>query len=109
MISIDGNKKHLKLESVFETVACDSMFRRKELVGAGFWRDGFNFPEYDLLLRTLGTWKGMHVKEPLFVYCRRETSATADPDFVEKGIAELQAAHPDRLKEIGMIRSYALI
>ena len=105
----EGGKRHVKLKSIFETVACDIMFRRKELIAVGFWRDGFNFPEYDLLLRTLDTWKGVHVKEPLFVYCRRSKSATADPAFVEKGIAELQTAHPDRLKEIGRIRSYALI
>lgn len=102
----NGERSVVSPKHIFETVAIGVLFRREKIKGVGYYRDGILFSEYDLLLRTIDEWKGYHLAEPLFTYYRHAGSATADASRVQSGLEELQRLHPNREKEISMIRSY---
>jgi len=93
-------------DNLFNSIAIGVMFRKQKLAEAGFYNETLVFAEYDLLLRTLGIWKGFHISKPLFRYIRRQGSITTE-EGVKKFIDELKKAHPDKIKEIEKIRSYS--
>lgn len=105
----DGKKFLVSPKNVFETIAIGVMFRKGRLAEEGFYREGISFAEYDLLLRTLGKWKGYHFPEPLFTYHRRRESLTGNAGWVRRSIKQLNNLYPGKLGEIKKIRSYVII
>lgn len=93
-------------KNIFEIVAGGVLFRKSDLEKEEFLREDLVFPEYDLLLRTLGIWKSHYHAKPLFFYTRRRGSVTANKSAVDKGIAELKKLHPDKMEFISKIRKY---
>lgn len=90
---------------IFETVAGGMLFRRSNLVKAGFWRL-VSFAEYDLLLRMKEVWRGLHIQKPLFTYMRRSRSLTKNKIWYEAALAELRVLHPDKAEDVASIRKY---
>jgi glycosyltransferase involved in cell wall biosynthesis len=102
----DNKTKRISPKNVFETLSVGTMFRKAKLKAEGYFKRGVTFAEYDLMLRTLDKWKGIHVEKTLFTYMRRKGSSTSNREFVEKGIDELKKLHPSKLKYILQIRDY---
>lgn len=98
--------KIVTTENIFSSVAIGTMYRRARLAAEGFWREGVKFPEYDLLLRTLGRWKGFRIPKPLFTYIRRPDSVTKMTNWQEAALDELRALHPEHRDFIARIRKY---
>ncbi|MGE3277304.1 MAG: glycosyltransferase family 2 protein [Vicinamibacterales bacterium] len=92
--------------NLFATIAGGVLFRRQALDEVGGYAEDLRFPEYDLLLRTRGHWRGIHVPVLTYRYIRRGASLTGSRAFVEQGLAELRARHPDHLSAIEHIREY---
>lgn len=105
---IGNTKKVVVPKNMFETIALGVMYRRDKLAVEGFYRANVFFAEYDVLLRTLGWWKGYHYPEALFTYSRRYESLSANENRVEAALHQLKELHPDKYREIEMIRSYSL-
>lgn len=103
-----GARRLISPRHIFETLDGGTMFRRKKLLEQGGWSEGILFAGYDLFLRTFHQWKGGHIKKPLFIYTRNKESNTAKPEFVRKGIKQLQNRFPDKLDIINTIRSYEI-
>ena len=105
---IGSRIKYVSTENLFATVAGGVMFRRKKFKQEGFYREDVGFCEYDLLLRTLGHWKGYRIAKPLFIYHRRAGSISSDSRWVEKELNNLRKLYPHLLSEIKKIRGYAI-
>ncbi|MEK7145822.1 MAG: glycosyltransferase [Patescibacteria group bacterium] len=99
-------KKLVSPKSAFESLSVGTLFRREKFKEAGYFKVGVTFAEYDLFLRTLKDWKGVHFPEPLFYYMRHDSSSTANPNFVREGVDQLKSLHPEKLDFIRKIRSY---
>jgi len=93
-------------DNLFNTIAIGMVYRKDKLQEQGYYSENMKFAEYDLLLRTLGKWKGHHIAEPLFTYFRHEKSLTAKKEFLETAFKELRKAHPDKIEQIKKIREY---
>lgn len=92
---------------VFKAPSIGLTYRKSRLAEEGYWREGILFPEYDLLLRTLGRWHGHYISEPLFTYYRHSESVTASTDsWNEKAASQLLSLHPDHAELIRSIRQY---
>ncbi|MDP2676854.1 MAG: glycosyltransferase family A protein [bacterium] len=102
----NGSKIYVSPKNIFETTAVGILFRRERLKEAGWYRDNIFFAEYDLMLRTMDDWKGIHISKPLFIYYRSRIGNTSDADRVAKGIDELLALHSDKSVFIKKIRGY---
>jgi len=103
-----GTRKLVQPDTPFEAPIGAFAWRRKKLVSEeGFGRDTI-FPEYDILLRTWGRWKGARVSVPIFVYKRSATSLTGDASRIRDSIRLLTDNYPERFVEISRIRSYEL-
>lgn len=83
------NKKIVSCQNIFNTLACGILFRRTVLNEVGFWDRKFIFAEYDLLIRIMKKYPGVHVAKPLYVYNRHENSFTANKEKVEQGKQQL--------------------
>jgi glycosyltransferase involved in cell wall biosynthesis len=103
-----GSTKLIKIADVFSAVAGGMGWRRRKLLAEGGFEEGTIFPEYDILLRTWGRWKGHHVQTPTLLYHRRTESIASDQLRVEASLAILSKKYPDKASEISRIRSYAL-
>jgi glycosyltransferase involved in cell wall biosynthesis len=91
----------------FHSTAVGTLYRTNLLKTEGFYSEGVSFPEYDLLLRNWGKWKGLCIQgPPLFIYNRRQDSATANRDFVKRGLDQLRELYPSSLALVNSIRSY---
>lgn len=102
-----GSRKLISTkENIFNTIAIGIMFRREKFAEIGFYREGVVFAEYDLLLMTLGKWRGFHIAKPLFRYIRRPESLTGSPERVRAFIQQLKKLHPDKAEQIEKIRGY---
>ena len=101
-----GERKLVNTENIFNSVAIGTMYRKSRLEEAGWWREDAKFPEYELLLRTWGKWKGLRVPSALFTYIRREGSASKNTTYYEDALSQLRALHPDKHELIRLIRSY---
>ncbi|MDO8584833.1 MAG: glycosyltransferase family A protein [bacterium] len=93
-------------ENIFSSIAIGMMYRRERLAAEGCYREGLKFPEYDLLLRTLGRWKGFRIPKPLFTYIRRPESVTKETGWQEDALRELRALYPEHRDLIAKIRKY---
>lgn len=93
-------------ENIFSSVAIGTVYRRERLAAEGFWREGTKFPEYDLLLRTFGRWKGFRISKSLFTYIRRPESVSKMTGWQEDALNQLRALHPEHLDLIAKIRKY---
>ena len=103
----NGEKVLVKTkENVFNNIAIGIMFRKKKFQDQGFYSERLGFAEYDLLLKTLGKWKGQHIEKPLFWYIRREGSITGDKPWVKNALEDLKKEHPDKINFIQKIRGY---
>lgn len=91
---------------LFEALDGGVMIRRQKLLDEGGYVPGIIFAGYDLFLRTLQRWKGVHIKKPLYIYTRHQAAHTANPAYVKKGIDQLLERFPHNKKEIATIRSY---
>ncbi len=87
--SEDNTQKIVSLTNIFNSLACGIMFRREVIEKVGFWKKEFLLPEYDFLIRVMKEYKGIHVKEPLYIYKRHGDSMTANKEFVEKAKKQL--------------------
>lgn len=96
----------LTKNNIFNTVAIGIMFRKSKFKNIGFYREDVGFAEYDLLLKTLGRWKGYHIGVPLFWYNRREESLTGNKQWVKEGLSELKKLHPQKILQIKKIRNF---
>ena len=105
---INGRTTPIEVKELFDTIADNTLYRREELKREGYYRADALFAEYDLLLRTMGHWRGVRVASPLVVYHRRQESVTGDSRWRDRALADLRAHHPDYLAEISRIRSYTL-
>lgn len=105
----EGQKKIVSPKNIFETTAGGIMFRRNKMPDGAFYTESLFFPEYDIFLRTINIWHGVHHPKPLLHYSRRGDSVTADSNGVRRGIYELKQLHPDKLAMIKKIRGYDLI
>jgi len=102
-----GKRQRISPRTVFQALNGGILFRKSAVVEAGGYRDVPIFPDYDLFLRMLGTWKAMHYGErPLWTYVRHEGSMTADPVRVQLALQELRRLHPNKLSIIESIRPY---
>src|SRR3990167_1578847 len=97
----------VSVDNLFQSVAVGTMYRKSKLAEVNFFRKVF-FAEYDLILRTLSSWKSLHLKKPLFTYKRSTKSLTGSLGRVRLGLDELRKLHPNRIKEIEKIRSYVI-
>lgn len=104
-----NKKKRIIPRTIFDTLAGGTLFKRKSLIEAGLYRKEVLLAEYDLFLRMIGKWKGFHYSKPLFVYCRRINSISANQQWLKKAINQLLIMHPSKKKQISSIRSYALL
>ncbi|MFH2106796.1 MAG: glycosyltransferase family A protein [Candidatus Micrarchaeota archaeon] len=77
-------------DNIFNTVAIGIMYRRFVLDEVGFYDKSMVFAEYDLLMRVMKKYKGMHISKPLFTYYRSGSSITANKDFIDKAMAQLR-------------------
>lgn len=104
----DSNKKNVKVraENVFQALAIGMMYRRLKLEKAGFWQEKLMFPEYDLILRTWGEWKGYRINKPLFTYIRRKESVSRKAGWQKKALQQLKILHPDKLQYISLVRKF---
>lgn len=93
-------------ENIFSSIAIGTLYRREKLVAEGCYREGLKFPEYDLLLRTLGRWKGFRIPKPLFTYIRRPESVSKMTGWQEAALGELRELHPKHHDLIARIRKY---
>jgi len=100
--------RRVALSDLFQTIVDNTLYRKASLEAEGFWRADALFPEYDILLRTFGRWKGAHLSRPLVTYHRSKASISADREWVARALTQLSALHPERVVEISKIRSYAL-
>jgi len=103
-----GEKKLVTPQNIFQTIAIGTMFRRSALPKESLYREGVFFAEYDLMLRMLGRWHGIHYPRPLMTYHRRSAGMTGNIDRVAAGLRELEELHPDKLDGIRKIRDYTL-
>lgn len=104
----EGVQKRVEPSSVFQSVIGAFAWDRRKLIEAGGLMSDTIFPEYDLLLRTFGKWRGVRVHKPLFIYHRSSTSMTGDHELVDSSIKRLGEKYPDLAKEVAKIRSYKL-
>ena len=81
-------------------------WRREKLLSEGGFAGDTIFPEYDILLRTWGLWKGVRISAPVFTYHRSKNSMTSDIPRVKDAIRLLNDKYPERSPQITLIRSY---
>ncbi|PIR82447.1 hypothetical protein COU20_02315 [Candidatus Kaiserbacteria bacterium CG10_big_fil_rev_8_21_14_0_10_59_10] len=103
-----GDTKLVRPKSPLAAPAGAFAWRRESFFVEGGYSYDTIFPEYDILFRTWGRWRGMHVSRPVFVYHRSKDSITGDEDLVERALQALRGRYPERAQEIGQIRSYML-
>lgn len=101
----NGRVRLKEVKNIFQTLACTTMYRKKDLAKIGFWKK-IKLPEYDALLKTLGKWRGHQIKEPLYYFNRRKESLSGKRKWVKEAMAELKKLHSDKLKEIKKIRKF---
>ena len=70
------------------------------------FNENVKFPEYDLLLKIRGRWKGYCISKPLFYYNRRKESITGNKNWVKGAIDQLKKIYPEKLEELKKIRKY---
>lgn len=97
--------KIVSVKNIFQTLACTTMYRKKDLEKAGFYKK-LKLPEYDLLLKTLGEWQGYHIAQPLYYFNRSKESLSGRKQWVKIAMAELRKLHPQKIKEIKKIRKF---
>ncbi len=100
-----GTRKLISPRSPFEGFLGNFLFRKDALEAEGGFRE-FLFADYELLLRTLGWWRSVHVEQPLFVYMRHAGSISGNKKNVAQALEDLKRAHPDKIAIIDTIRSY---
>lgn len=93
-------------DNLFNLIAGGIMFRTNKFKEQGFYDENFGFAEYDLLLKTLGSWLGFYIQDPLFWYVRRKESLTGDKKWLKNAMKELKDRYPDKIDEIKKIRIY---
>ena len=91
--------------SPFEGLLGDMLFRAAVLRAEGGFRT-FLFAEYELLLRTIGRWRSVHIEQPLFTYVRHASSISANKQHVMQALEDLKSVHPDKIAIIDTIRTY---
>ncbi|MDD5145044.1 MAG: glycosyltransferase family A protein [Candidatus Pacebacteria bacterium] len=101
----NGKIKITEAKNIFHSLAAATMYRKKDLEKAGYWR-AIKLPEYDLLLKTLKKWRGYHLAKPLYYFTRHKESLSGKQDWVKKAMKELRGLHPDKLEEIKKIRKF---
>ena len=102
-----GTKKVVSTKNnIFKTLASGIMIKRESFKKMGFYSEKMKFPEYDLLLKTIGKWKGYHIDKPLFFYIRSKKSITGNKKWVKDAIMELKRKYPKKLDIIKKIRNY---
>src|SRR3989344_8365743 len=101
----NGKTKIVKIKNIFQTLACATMYRKKDLAKIGFWQK-IKLPEYDVLLKTLEKWRGRHIQKPLYYFNRSQESLSGKGEWIKKAMAELKKLHSDKLKEIKKIRKF---
>lgn len=102
----EGTKKLVKATDVFKVPAGGIAWRREKLCAAGGLIGDTAFPEYELLLKMWGSWKGAYIAEPLFLYHRSAFSITGDRNLVERSIKTLRAKFPEHAEQVNLIRNY---
>jgi glycosyltransferase involved in cell wall biosynthesis len=103
--SKDGKNKIFRVKNIFQTLACATMYRKRDLAEEGFWKK-IKFPEYEILLATIGMWEGCHIKKPLYYFNRHVESLSGKMEWVREALKELKKIHPDKLTEIKKIRKF---
>ena len=89
-------------DNIFNSVAGGIMFRKSILDDIGGYDESLIFPEYDLLIKIMKKYKGIHISKPLFTYVRHEVSLTANQELVKKGVKQLF----DKYGKIKDLRDY---
>ncbi|HCM43475.1 MAG: Glycosyl transferase, family 2/glycosyl transferase family 8 [Candidatus Kaiserbacteria bacterium GW2011_GWC2_49_12] len=102
----EGTTKLVKASDVFKVPAGGIAWRREKLRVAGGFVGDTIFPEYELLLRMWGSWRGTYIAESLFLYHRDVSSITGDRKLVERAIEIICAKFPERAEQVNLIRSY---
>lgn len=97
-----GKVKVVSAKNIFQTLACTTMYRKKDFKKAGFFKN-LKLPEYDLLLENQKKWQSYHIKESLYYFNRRRESLSKKRTWTREAIAELKKLHPDKLKDIKKI------
>ncbi|MFX0096372.1 MAG: glycosyltransferase family 2 protein [Candidatus Hodarchaeota archaeon] len=76
-------------DNIFDSVAGGIIFRKSILIEFGLYDESLVFPEYDLLIKIMKKYKGIHIPKPLFTYNRHPCSLTANKMLVKKGLKQL--------------------
>ncbi|MDO8518147.1 MAG: glycosyltransferase family 2 protein [bacterium] len=105
---IDGVVQDIQIEDVFQFIAVGTTFRRPLFEQEGWFSTMSMFSEHELVLRTWGRWKFIHVPKSLVTYHRQRESLTGDHERVAHELEVLKARHPEHLAEINRIRSFML-
>ncbi len=103
-----GNRKLVEPSDPFKAPAGAFAWRKRLVLDEGGFFGVSIFPEYEILLKTLGHWKGKYIPEPVFIYYRSTGSLTGDPKRVDAEIDKLRKQYPGKEEAIGQIRSYML-
>lgn len=94
-------------KNLFNTIAGGILYRKNSLEKVGYWRNDIPWPEYDLFLRTIDTWKGKHISGVYYHYFRQPHSLTrSNREWSRKSVEKLKELHPDKLDLISKIRDY---
>jgi len=104
----EGITKTIHPADPFKAPACAFAWRREKLLGEGGFSGDSAFPEYEILLRTWGRWRGARVETPVFIYHRSVGSMTGDSALVEASLKTFRERYPERANEIAAIRPYDL-
>lgn len=102
----NGQISVVRTDNLFNILAGGVLFNKKSFLEVGGFDGKVLLAEYDLLLRTLHIWRGERIPEPLFWYQRNETSITKRSGWISKALRQLKEQHPDKLREISLIRKY---
>ena len=72
----EGVRKLIRPTDPFKAPVGAFAWRRGKLMAEGGFENGSIFPEYEIVLRTWGRWRGVPIRQPLFVYHRSRSSMT---------------------------------
>lgn len=94
-------------DNLFNVISGGILYRKSSLEKAGYWRSDVPWPEYDLFLRTIDTWKGKHMQGVYYHYFRQPQSLSKiDPEWSRKNMEKLKELHPAHADLVDKIRVY---
>lgn len=89
-----GRRRVVRInDRVMKLLACNLMYQRETLLREGFFDETLLLPEYDLNIRLLSRYDGVHVAAPLYNRFRHNAAMTRQEGFVERALAQISARY----------------